>query len=40
MTLHWLTTILAYAHHPQVTYGIEVTDGEPVDSGRLPDYPI
>ena len=31
--LHWLTTILAYAHHPEVAYGLEVTDGEPVDMG-------
>jgi hypothetical protein len=31
--LHWLTTILAYAHHPEVTYGLEITDGEPVDMG-------
>lgn len=32
--LHWLTTILAYAHHPEVTYGLEITDGEPVDMGK------
>ncbi|HEX9596611.1 MAG TPA: Wadjet anti-phage system protein JetA family protein [Anaerolineales bacterium] len=29
--LHWLTTIVAYAHHPEVTYGLEMVDGEPVD---------
>ncbi|HJW89762.1 MAG TPA: Wadjet anti-phage system protein JetA family protein [Anaerolineales bacterium] len=29
--LHWLTTIVAYAHHPEVVYGLEVVDGEPVE---------
>jgi len=28
--LHWLTTIVAYAHHPEVAYGLEVVNGEPV----------
>lgn len=31
--LHWLTTIVAYAHHPEVSYGLEVTGGEPVQVG-------
>jgi len=31
--LHWLTTIIAYGHHPDVTYGIEPTDGDPVAIG-------
>jgi hypothetical protein len=31
--LHWLTTIIAYAHHPEVSYGIEVGNGEPVQVG-------
>jgi hypothetical protein len=31
--LHWLTTILAYAHHPEVAYGLEMTEGELVDMG-------
>jgi hypothetical protein len=31
--LHWLTTILAYAHHPEVAYGLEVIDDEPVQIG-------
>lgn len=31
--LHWLTTIIAYSHHPDVAYGIERTDGEPVAIG-------
>ena len=31
--LHWLTTIIAYAHHPEVSYGLEVVDGEPVQMG-------
>ena len=31
--LHWLTTIVAYAHHPEVAYGLEVVGGEPVDMG-------
>jgi hypothetical protein len=28
--LHWLTTIIAYAHHPDVSYGLEITNGDPV----------
>lgn len=35
--LQWLTTIIAYAHHPEVAYGIESVDGEPVEVG---DYRI
>ncbi len=31
--LHWFTTIIAYAHHPEVAYGLEVLDGEPVQIG-------
>ena len=31
--LHWLTTIVAYAHHPEVAYGLEVVSGEPVNMG-------
>ncbi|MCC6189135.1 MAG: hypothetical protein IT318_08865 [Anaerolineales bacterium] len=31
--LHWLTTIIAYSHHPEVTYGLEVVPGEPVAIG-------
>jgi hypothetical protein len=31
--LHWLTTIIAYAHHPDVSYGLAVVDGEPVKAG-------
>jgi hypothetical protein len=31
--LHWLTTIIAYAHHPDVSYGLEVTQDEPVVVG-------
>jgi hypothetical protein len=31
--LHWLTTIIAYAHHPEVSYGLEVKDGEAVQVG-------
>jgi hypothetical protein len=31
--LHWLTTIMAYAHHPEVTYGLNVVDGDPVQIG-------
>jgi len=31
--IQWLTTIIAYAHHPEVNYGVENTDGEPVDVG-------
>jgi hypothetical protein len=32
--LHWLTTIVAYAHHPEVSYGLEVVGGEPVNMGK------
>lgn len=31
--LHWLTTIVAYAHHPEVAYGLEMVEGEPVEIG-------
>jgi hypothetical protein len=31
--LQWLTTIIAYAHHPEVAYGIEAADGDPVEVG-------
>ncbi len=31
--LHRLTTIIAYADHPEVKYGIELTDGDPVEIG-------
>ncbi len=31
--IQWLTTIIAYAHHPEVNYGVENTDGEAVDIG-------
>jgi hypothetical protein len=35
--LHWLTTIIAYAHHPEVSYGLEVVTGEPV---RVGDFKV
>ncbi len=35
--MHWLTTIIAYAHHPEVAYGLERSEGEPVNVG---DYRI
>lgn len=35
--MQWLTTIIAYAHHPEVSYGLENTDGEPVELG---DYRV
>jgi hypothetical protein len=38
--LHWLTTIIAYGHHPEVRYGIEVVDGDPVDLGPYRDVPF
>jgi len=31
--MEWLISIIAYAHHPEVDYGVENTDGEPVDNG-------
>jgi hypothetical protein len=38
--LHWLTTIIAYAHHPEVSYGLEVNDGEPVQVGSYRVVPF
>jgi hypothetical protein len=38
--LHWLTTIVAYAHHPEVSYGLEITNGEPVDMGTYRIMPF
>ena len=31
--LQWLTTIIAYGHHPDVAYGIEIVEGDPVEIG-------
>jgi hypothetical protein len=31
--LPWLTTIIAYSHHPEVAYGLTVVPGEPVMVG-------
>jgi hypothetical protein len=31
--LHWLTTIIAYAYHPEVAYGLVKVTGEPVKVG-------
>ncbi len=31
--LHWLTTIIAYAHHPDVEYGLEIMQGDAVSLG-------
>lgn len=38
--LHWLTTIIAYAHHPEVSYGLEVGNGEPVQVGSYRVVPF
>ena len=38
--LHWLTTIVAYAHHPEVSYGLEITGGELVDMGTYRVVPF
>lgn len=38
--LHWLTTIVAYAHHPEVSYGLEITNGDPVDMGTYKVVPF
>ena len=35
--MHWLTTVIAYAHHPEVNYGLENTDDDPVELG---DYRV
>jgi hypothetical protein len=38
--LHWLTTIIAYAHHPEVSYGLEICNGEPVQVGSYRVVPF
>ena len=38
--LHWLTTIIAYAHHPEVSYGLEVVEGEAVRVGQYKVVPF
>jgi hypothetical protein len=38
--LHWLTTIIAYAHHPEVSYGLEVVAGEVVRIGEYRVVPF
>jgi hypothetical protein len=38
--LHWLTTIIAYAHHPEVSYGLEVVEGEAVKVGKYKVVPF
>jgi hypothetical protein len=38
--LHWLTTIVAYAHHPEVAYGLEAVDGEAVEMGEYKIAPF
>lgn len=31
--MHHLTTVIAYSHHPEVEYGIEIVSGDPVNVG-------
>jgi hypothetical protein len=38
--LQWLTTIIAYAHHPEVAYGIESVDGQLVEVGSYRIVPF
>ena len=38
--LHWLTTIVAYAHHPEVSYGLEIVNGEAIDMGKYRIVPF
>ncbi len=38
--LHWLTTIIAYAYHPEVSYGLEVVEGEAVKVGQYKVVPF
>jgi hypothetical protein len=38
--LHWFTTIIAYAHHPEVNYGLEVSEGEAVKVGQYRVVPF
>lgn len=33
--LHAFTSVIAFSHHPEVRYGIEVVDGEPVLAGEF-----
>ena len=38
--LHWLTTIVAYAHHPEVSYCLQIAEGEFVDMGTYKVVPF
>ncbi len=38
--LHWLTTIIAYGHHPEVEYGVELVEGGPVELGAYRVIPF
>lgn len=38
--LHWLTTIIAYGHHPDVAYGVEVIEGDPIQLGSYRVVPF
>jgi hypothetical protein len=38
--LHWLTTIIAYAYHPDANYGLEVMDGDPLQVGNYRVMPF
>ena len=38
--LHWLTTIIAYAHHPEVSYGLEIVEGEAIRVGQYKVMPF
>ncbi|MBI4771535.1 MAG: hypothetical protein HY784_14275 [Chloroflexi bacterium] len=38
--LHWLTTIIAYSHHPEVAYGLETVPGDPVPIGEYRVVPF
>lgn len=38
--MHHLTTIIAYSHHPEVGYGIEIVDGDAVKVGNYNIVPF
>lgn len=38
--LHTLTSVIAYGHHPDVHYGVEPIDGEPVPAGEFVMQPF
>jgi len=38
--MHQLTTIIAYSHHPEVEYGIEIVEGDAIEVGNYRIVPF